>query len=288
MKYFNKEWYELMQKQFMTDGIKTIAEKEYSDKEIEEMYNKELKKEIERSYEEYNTPPDDSILKELIEGKIEFNPEEWLFVDEESDTVEKITSKEQVIANLSREYEEELKEFNNRPQFNENEVIEDFKQSYKAMLEIKNYLPKWVYEEVDNRLIALNCMPNSVLKKLKVEEKQNNKKIDKIMKDANADFRRQDIGEELYNKLNFHDEKIVAFKNQGKNYEMTIKNYEDEVIKIVFEETEIIELEDIDFKNCYWLYEEIYKEKDTYEVHLMVESKGLRYITLRCKKINIK
>ena len=33
MKYFNKEWYELMQKQFMTDGITEILDKDYSNKD---------------------------------------------------------------------------------------------------------------------------------------------------------------------------------------------------------------------------------------------------------------
>ena len=43
MKYFNKEWYELMQKQFMTDGITEILDKDYSNKEIEELYLNENK-----------------------------------------------------------------------------------------------------------------------------------------------------------------------------------------------------------------------------------------------------
>jgi len=288
MKYFNKEWYELMQKQFMTDGITEIPDKKYSDKEIEELYNKELKKEIERAYEDYNTPPDDSILKELISGEIEFNSEEWIFVDEENDTVVEPTSKEQVIANLSREHEEAVKEFNNRPPFDENEVIQDFKQSYKAMLEIKEYFPKWVYEEVDNRLLALNFLPKSALKKLKAEEKEINKKFDKIMKESRKVLSKQNVPEEIQNQLSLHDARIVGFDKQGNNYVMTIENYEDKVIQIVFDEAEIIEFEELDFENCYWLYEEIYKENNAYEVHIMVYSDGLKYVTLRCKYIKFK
>lgn len=288
MRYFNKEWYELMQKQFMTDGIKEIENKRYSDKEIEELYNQELRKEIERAYEDYNTPPDDSILNELISGKIEFNKEEWIFVDEENNTVVEPTSKEQVIANFSREYKEAVEEFNNRPAFDEKEVIEEFNQSYKAMLEIKDYFPKWVYDEVDNRLIALDLLPKSVLKKLRVEEKENKNKFDKIMKEARKVLRKQNVADEIIEKLNLHDDKIIGLKNQGKDYEMTIENYEDEIIKIIFEEAEIIEIERINFENCYWLYEEIYRRNDIYEVHILAESEGLKYITLKCKEIIIK
>lgn len=287
MKYFNKEWYELMQKQFMTDGITQIPDKEYSDKEIEEMYNKELKKEIERAYEDYNTPPDYTFLEELINGDEPFEPENWIIIDEDTDTAVVPTSKEEVIENISREKERDLEEFNNRPPFDEKEVIEDFEETYKSMLEIKDFFPKWVYEEVDNRLLALNFLPKSALKKLKAEEKENKKKFDKIMKEADEDFSRQDIFEELYTKFNFHDDRIVGFEKQGNNYVMTIENYEDEVIQIVFEEAEIIELEELDFENCYWLYEEIYKENNTYEVHIMVYSNGLKYVTMKCKDINI-
>lgn len=265
-----------------------IPDKQYSDKEIEALYNKELKKEIERAYEDYNTPPDYSFLEELINGDEPFNAEDWLIVDEDKDTTIVPTSKEEVIENLSKEKEKDLEEFNNRPAFDEKEVIEEFNQSYKAMLEIKDYLPKWVYEEVDNRLIALNFLPKSVLKKLRVEEKENKKKFDNIMKEARKVLNKQNVPEGILDKLNLHDDRITGLDKQGNNYVMTIENYDDEVIQIVFEEAEIIELEKLDFENCYWLYEEIYKENNTYEVHIMVESNELKYVTVKCREIKIK
>lgn len=285
MKYFNKEWYELMQKQFMTDEIKEIPDKEYLDKEVEELYNQELKKEIEREREAYNTPPDYSFLEELLNKP--FNPENWIIVSDDEETIIVPKSKEEVIKNLSEEKEKSLEEFNNRPDFDEKEIIEFFKQSYKTMLDIKDFYPKWVYEEVDNRLIALNLLPKKVLKKLRAEEKENKKKYEKIMKKANKDLSRQDILKELYSKLNFHDDRIIEFDKQKNNYVMNIENYEDKIIKIIFKDAEIIECEELNFKNCFWLYEEVYKENDKYEVHLMVESGGLKYITLKCKEIKV-
>jgi len=288
MKYFNKEWYELMQKQFMTDGITEIQDKEYSDKEIEELYNIELKKEIERAFEEYNTPPDYSFLEEVINGDEPFNPENWIIVSEDEEIIIKPNSKEEVMENLLKENEKELEEFNNRPPFEEKEVIENFEESYKTMLEDKEYLPKWVYEEVDNRLIALNLLPKSVFKRLCLEERKSKKKFEKIMKVANEDLSRQDVFKELFTKLNFHDDRIIGFNKHENNYVMTIENYEEKIIKIIFEETKIIELENIDFENCYWLYEEVYRKNNIYEVHLMVESEGLKYITFKCSNIVFK
>lgn len=284
MKYFNKEWYELMQKQFMTDEIIEILDKDYSDKEIEELYNAELKKEIERAYEDYNTPPDYSFLEKLINGKEPFNPEDWIIVSEEEKIIVP-TSKEQVIENFLKEKEKSLEEFNNRIPFDEKSVEEDFEETYKIMLEDKEHFPEWVYDEVDNRLIALNLLPKNILKRLRAEEKVNKKKYEKIIKKANKDLSRQDKDRDLFTKLSFHDYRIIGFDKKEDNYEMTIENYEDNLIKIIFENAKIIEYEDIDFKNCFWLYEEVYKNNNMYEVHLMVDSNGLKDLTLKCKEI---
>ena len=285
MKYFNKEWYELMQKQFMTDGITEILDKDYSNKEIEELYNIELKKEIERAYEDYNTPPDYSFLEEILNEQFSFNPEDWIIVSEDEETLIVPNSKEELLKMLLKEKEKNLEEFNNRGNFNEKEVIDYFEKSYKTMLEVKDFFPEWVYDEVDNRLIALNLLPKNILKKLRAEEKVNKKKYEKIIKKANKDLSRQDKDRDLFTKLSFHDYRIIGFDKKEDNYEMTIENYEDNLIKIIFENAKIIEYEDIDFKNCFWLYEEVYKNNNMYEVHLMVDSNGLKYLTLECKEI---
>lgn len=285
MKYFNKQWYELMQKQFMTDDIKELPDKEYSEEEIEELYNQELKNEIERAREEYNTPPDYSILEELINDEEPFNPENWIIVSDDDETTFVPTSKEEVIENLSKEKEKSLEEFNNRPPFNEKEVIDYFEQSYKIMLKYQNFFPNWVYEKVDIRLIALNLLPKSVLEKLRIEENENYEKFNKIIEESNKDKNKVDVFEGIFSEFNFHDDKITNFEKQENSYVMTIENYEGKIIKIVFEDAEIIEYEKLDLKNCFWLYEEVYSQNDTYEVHLMVESDGLKYITLKCKEI---
>ena len=48
MKYFTKEWYDLMQRQFSTSGLRRIPDKPYSDREIKQFYHQQLQEEIER------------------------------------------------------------------------------------------------------------------------------------------------------------------------------------------------------------------------------------------------
>lgn len=46
MKFYTKEWYDLRQHLHYTCGVKKIPDKEYSDKEIRELYYLALKKEV--------------------------------------------------------------------------------------------------------------------------------------------------------------------------------------------------------------------------------------------------
>ena len=67
MKYFTKEWYELIGKAHYTVGIEQIEDREYTEEDILELYNKKLKEEIELIREEYNTPPDFEELDDILE-----------------------------------------------------------------------------------------------------------------------------------------------------------------------------------------------------------------------------
>lgn len=46
MKFYTKEWYDVMQHLHYTCGVKKIPDKEYSDKEIRELYYLALKKKV--------------------------------------------------------------------------------------------------------------------------------------------------------------------------------------------------------------------------------------------------
>ena len=57
MKYYTKEWYELMQKQQYTAGLQKIPDKTYSEQEIQAFYDADLAAEVKRDEELYHTPP---------------------------------------------------------------------------------------------------------------------------------------------------------------------------------------------------------------------------------------
>ena len=49
MKYYTKEWYDLMQKQHYTSGMTVVPDKEYTDEEIRAFYKHDLAEEVEYS-----------------------------------------------------------------------------------------------------------------------------------------------------------------------------------------------------------------------------------------------
>lgn len=287
MKYFNKEWYELMGKTQYTVGFEPIEEKIYSEEAIIELYNEKLKEEIELAREEYNTPPDFEQVDDILDEELE----QWLLIDEQSGNVKEPISKDEILKAIEEEKQEALKEFEAREEFDENIIIEGFRELYNERLNETDMLPKWVYDSVDKRIIALEYLPQSVYDKLLKEENEAIKEFERINMEASEVLDSQNIPKEIIEEFRFHDRIIESFDKNDNNYEMLIDDYDfiSENInkKIVFKNAEIIELEKLEDEYTYYMYEEIYSIENGYEVHIMVWSNGLKYITLKCEDIEI-
>ena len=100
MRFYTKEYYTLMMNLGMTDMYEPIIEKDYTDDEIEELYQKALDKYIEEERASYDEPP-------------------VLFVDEDGN------------AEDLEDFEAEVEEFENREPFDEKEAAEEFEDLYK-------------------------------------------------------------------------------------------------------------------------------------------------------------
>lgn len=290
MKYFTKEWYELMQNIHYTEGFEALKDKDFTDEDIKDLYDKKLKEWIEEEKEAYDDKPDYSDFYEILESK-EFNPTDWLFVDEKKKQVIEPSSKQEVIEHLKLEEKQAMKEYIKRKPFDENKSEKEFNEFYKSMLVANDMLPKWVYEKVDKRLIALGYLPQKVFNKLKEQEIANKEKYDNIEKEAMNNLYSQNISEEIYANFNFHDEVIKSFKSKDGNYIMKVTHsdfIESYTVTVIFKDANIIEMEDLKFGKSIYLYDEIYKLDDGYEVHIMYEYDGLKYLTIKCSEIEFK
>lgn len=304
MKFYTKEWYELMQKQSYISGFRKIPDKVYSNKEIKDFYQKALREEIARDRKLYNTPPSYEWTEELLSSE-NFNPENFLFVDEESKEMFHPQSIEMAKEYIEKERREREEQFQNRPSFDPSETIEYFEECYRMGVRYgAEAYPNWVKETVDKRLLALNLMPEIAYKRLKEEGLRNRRAFQKIERKAKKVLEKQEIPQEIQSMFVFHDANLLSLKKVRSDIELILKKDgywpkgTTPYIKIIFKNIKKFEREkgfsirihtneDGEFgSNCVYLYDELYRTEDGYEVHMLLWTiKALRYLTIGCETI---
>ena len=300
MKFYTKEWYELMQRQNYTSGFKKIPDKVYTDEDIQAFYDKDLKAEVARDRRIHNTPPLAPDWEDELLAPENFSPDMFLFENEE--TGERFQPETPEIA---RQYLDEVRrraqeQFAARPPFDPTETIECFRDCYKAQLRYGfRHLPMWVQESVDPRLLALNRIPESAYKRLKKEEQTNRRALEKINAKATAVLEQQDIPEEIREQFYFHDASVLAIKKVRSDVELYLRKdggWPDDTTpysKIIFKNVQRFDREkgfslrpkldeSGDLRTgCIYLYDELYQTEDGYEIHMLFWTrKALRYLTI--------
>ena len=287
MRYYTKEWELLSRKLDSAEMFESVPDKEYSDVEIEELYQYAMENYVDELRMDYETPPS---LEEI-------DPEGW----EPEDL-------EEMRAALLAEYDMEIAEFLDREPFNEEEEREEFAEMYRDNLEEPDEdLPLWLRKEVDPRLIAMYLLPESAYLRLCREDSENQRRFDEL--DELADDALEDMYavmpvdyEELIEDFDQLDgDDIISFGKDGDDLVIELAGWDeegDEVIRrIVFGSCEIIEMEafeihagrdeDGDIESDLSLCaHEVYFEDENgrIEVHMLLdnEENGLKYLTLLC------
>jgi len=305
MKYFTKDWYNLMQRLHYTVAMKPIADKEYSDEALSALYDKQLKAAIDRDRRQYDAPP-----HFLPINFDEYELDNFSTYDAETGTLKRPESMEEVKRNYEEEKVRAEEEFNSRPPFDPKQTVEIFEAAYNGGLK-HGYMrfPEWVKDEVDIRLIALGFLPKSVFDRLKTEEKQNKAEFDKINRNARKALEKESkkIPERILSEFVFHDGTVLSLEKNGADWVMTINEdfvpFEGETpyTRVTFTNGRIAERdENLTFEvrtfeidgqqygsQCSWLYEELYKTENGYEAHMLLADKELCYLTIACDDIII-
>ncbi|MBQ6440051.1 MAG: DUF4085 family protein [Mogibacterium sp.] len=273
MRIYTKEYYTLMMSLGVAELYEPVIDKDYTDEEIEELYQKALDKHIEEERADYDEPP-------------EFDFDE----DDDPEYIEMLR--------------EELEEYENREPFDEEEAKEEFREMYEDNLEEPDEdLPDWVREAVDPRILAMYFMPEKIYRKLSEQDETNEKKFEEL--DERVDEAWDDMMEALpeeYEELmdtleGLEDAYVISFDKTGDEIELKIDGWDDEgedaVFTLRFDESEVLEDEGVEAhstvdedgdmeSDCELLYSEMYMEDGKIEVHMMFENNGLKYLTFRC------
>lgn len=277
MRYYTKEWYKLLQSIGTVDLFEPVIDKEYSDSEIEALYQDMLEKHVQEERDSYDEPPMfdlDEWMEDFPEE--EFDPDDYLISDFDEDGEEINFRNPETYEELKQyqidEYEREWKEFESRPPFDEEESVSDFEENYRDSLEEPDEdIPKWVLEEVDPRLIAIGVLPEGVYERLRAEEEEMQLRFDEIeeLADAEYDSYIEDIIEADPDALNdlpewlepdhlvsviedlneIDSDYVLSTRDYAGDFEIEFLGWDDEgddVIRtLIADSAEIIEIEDL-------------------------------------------
>ncbi|MBQ3369669.1 MAG: amidohydrolase family protein [Mogibacterium sp.] len=275
MRFYTKDYYTLMMSLGSASLYEPVIDKDYTDEEIEELYQKALDRYVEEERASYDEPPE-------------------IFYDEDGKPED------------LEDFALEMAEYESRPAFDEEEAASDFEDIYKDNLENPDEdIPQWVRETVDPRILAMYCMPEKTYRKLVEEDEANEERFDAL--DERADEALEEMREvlpeeyeELMDNLDeMENTYVISFAAEGDEIELALEGWDEEgeevTYKLRFDEVDIIENEGIEVhssidedgdldSDCEYLYSELYIEDGRPEVHLMFDNNGLKYLTFRCSE----
>ena len=326
MRYYTKEWYDLMQRSGQTEGLRKVPDKKYTKKEIEALYEKSLKRDLAAEKKAYDTPPDLSYLLDILDDN-GFRPEDWVILDPASGQPRTPSSEEEVRRFILEEQQAQTEEFEDREPFSE----EDFRAMYRAMYEERRADLRYgtgseLLDAVDKRLLALDLVPESIFKALKEDERAAAAEFRKINRRAEKALLKQNVPQYIAEGLDLNDCDLLSVRKKGRNLEMVfcIEGLEEEgespFRKIVFKRAEVIERdkgmairthrhdheecgedhehddccghdhhEGCVHSNCVFLISEVYNVGNAYETHMLfMMPSGLKYLTVKAADIEIK
>ena len=258
MKYCTKEWYQTMQKTDFHLLLKVSKKAEV----FSEEYYKEL-------YAKRET--------------------EQLRMDEEVSKVkfEEICSEEEFVSH--EEFENARKDYEkNSLKFDPEETKKNFRTAQDYNIELlKTSLPEEILAKVaDIRVLALDVCTAEVKRLITKFCKNNEKTVELTMKKLTKAEQEQ-FGENPpeFTDESFHDCQITALEKSGKDIVIKLDNSGGftDCKGIVFKNAEIIE-QDGDLSGAWWLYDEIYKTDNGFEIHALLENDELMYLTFICEK----
>ena len=305
MKYYTKEWYELLQAWGLSGDFKKIPDAVYTTADIEKLYKKKLKKEIAFERDSYNQEPFFLTVDDML-TEDNFCPDDWLYIDEITGDVKRPVDINEVRQQLEKDRKRAFEEFENRPPFDPMDTEKIFEEIYRTNIRTcKNNFPEWLLKSVDHRLLALGYLPETAYRKYHSEIREKKKKWEQINRAAEKERTRQCIPDEMMEAMALHDASLLSLKRSGKNIVMIVRKdgmWLDEPTpyrKLIFKKAEILEQEKglrvrkylqegFYSSNCSFLYSEIYNSGGGYEFHMMfATSKDLSYLTIACNDISV-
>jgi hypothetical protein len=265
MKYLTKEWYETMQKTSFNLLLKVSKKAEtYSEAYFNELYKREEKKWL-----KYREEVSKLKLEDIYPEKFEAEYDDGISMDP--------SAYEEAKRDYFEMREQVRLDLENAPPFDPDQEKEDFRQAFRyGVKHLEENLPDHILQKVaDVRVLALNRASADVKKIITAYCKANEKIVESTLKAYEAEYGRtfKDAEPDFAEGFDFHDCKVVSCRKKGKDLVITIDNSGGftTISQIIFRNCSIL-LQDKRLHGAWWLYDEVYRKNDRYEVHILLQS----------------
>ncbi|MDR6726961.1 hypothetical protein J2W91_005486 [Paenibacillus amylolyticus] len=280
MKYLTNEWYELSQRTGLHFGMKVHSGAYELDEALfQRLYERKEKAHVNLERQMYDTDPR-YMLKH--NGEVLTRADAFF-------SGEEVTEEDQIVYSMPPEERAHIEKlivaYDARPPFDEKKCREEYKEmmewNYKQQAE---RLPQEIYDRIaDIRVFALGYCTRGIMRQLKKQSKRNEEQMQLVLKEYREVNVTQDIPLEVRRRLHFHDctvtelvtgdELVIRFDTRGGFTNIN---------KLTLVAPKIIKQEG-DIVGRYWLYEELYRIDDGYELHILFEGTGMPELIVRCK-----
>ncbi len=285
MKYLTKEWYRLCQ---LTDlhgdlSIHPLAS-EKSESFFEITYAKKEAAYVETEQAVYNTDPR-FLLEEANSSHLSLKA---LLLDLALDSGDRViletSDKER------REIEKQIEAFDRRMPFDPEAVRESFREQYERKLEeLPDLIPPEILALIpDRRIFALGVCSREIYDRVKSFSTDNEDTVEQRLKDFEEAQMKEDLPDDLAVNFGAHDALVL-------NIEIS-----DDVVLTLDPEGSFTTYKEIRFKNAtvkkadariigsYWVYNELYRDDDRYEAHILFSGSEVSDLILCCDEILMK
>jgi len=283
VRYFTKEWYDLCQKTSAHLLLEETAEAEhFSEEYFKQIYDQKLKEWLSLQ-EEVASVPFEAIFPEQMEFVDESLSEEELEAFEEDYRLKR---------------EEARERFNLREPFSREKESRLFYEGFIQQLEYAGkLLPGQILSQIaDLRVFVLDKAAGQVIEAVTRFCKDNRRVVEAAGKayreyyEKASQFLEEDI-KEVFKSIHFHDCIIKEVKQTGKSFSIVFDNSGGftGIKEMKLDNYTLINQEGL-LEDAWWLYEEVYKSEEQYEIHALLRGKDLKLIelTVRAEHISFK
>ncbi|WP_342554916.1 DUF4085 family protein [Paenibacillus sp. FSL R7-0652] len=282
MKFLTNEWYDLCQQTGLHFGMRVHRGAASLDEALfERLYKRKEKEYVKFQREMYDTDP-----RYMLEhdGQV-------LTRADKAFSGEEVTPADQIVYHMPPEERERIEnmiaEFDARPAFDTKKCKEDYEQSMRGHYEFHaERLPTEILEQIaDIRVFSLGYCTREVMEQLKKKSAENTEEMQRVQQAYREVMAAQQIPVDVRRRIQFHDCTVTELLTGD---DLVIRFDTDggftEVNKLTLTAAEIVKQKG-EIVGTYWLYEELYRIDNGYELHVLLDGGSKPELIVRCADI---